>query len=100
MQLMRVPRIRISLRCALLLMGIIAAYLAGAGSRRYEFARTLNHLSWARKELALEKEQSDLAMATAMQITIADEGDLDRIEELLDRLDAWDARSSDSPAAD
>lgn len=95
---MRFPRITISLRGALFLVTMIAVYFAGVASRRAELVRTLDDLNRARKELALGIGHDEYALAT--HTTVLDVGDLDRIEKLLDRLDAYDARSSNSLAAE
>lgn len=95
---MRVPRVKISVRGTLYLVALIAAYLAGAVPRRSEFLRTLDHMNWARQEVDLEVRQREFELA--IQMTVTGVGDLDRIEKLLDRLDAYDARISGSRASD
>jgi uncharacterized protein with HEPN domain len=88
---MRFPRIKISMRCLLFLVALIGAYLSGVASKRSELAREWNELRLSRDRLIVEKEEAELAkILQNCRVTLP--ADLDRIESLLDELDACEAR--------
>ena len=86
---MTIPRIKITLKWLLVLIGVLAAYLAGLVSNRQTLNSVWSELDSAQKELALEYERTATAEAIA-QIPVSNSRGLGRVEKLLDELDAYE----------
>jgi hypothetical protein len=96
---MRLRRIKISVSRMLFLVAVLAAYAGGFVSQRSQIEQKRKDLESLRKEWALGLEQAELANATR-NISKTATPDLERIEALLDQLDAYEAAEVDGAAAE
>lgn len=92
---MRAPCTQVTLRGTLFFVAIMSAYLAGVVSQRSEIERKWKQLDSVHKALSLESEQAAFVQ-TLHQTRVTNSADLERVEKLIDQLDAYELIASDS----
>lgn len=88
---MVIPRSMLTLRRLFVLVAVAAAYFAGLVSDRSALNDAWGQLRCARDEIAHERERTEIANAIA-RIPIEDTRSLQKVNNLLDRLEASEMR--------